>query len=107
MPDEDYWAPFFHPEGVLDRLPDASGSDSNVVEFGCGYGTFTLPAARRTRGQVTTLDIESAMVQLVAQRAKAEDIGLHHPSVTSGTVPASHTPYSVLASPLCCNNNSC
>ena len=36
MPDEDYWASFFHPEGVLDRLLDANGSDCNVVEFGCG-----------------------------------------------------------------------
>lgn len=81
MPDEAYWASFFHPEGVLDRLLDAGDSDCNVVEFGCGYGTFTLPAARRTRGQVTALDIETAMVQLVAQRAKAEDLSNVHAEV--------------------------
>ena len=63
MPDEDYWAPFFHPEGVLDRLLDANGSDCNVVEFGCGYGTFTLPAARRTRGQVTGLAHAAPLVR--------------------------------------------
>ncbi|HAU56663.1 MAG TPA: methyltransferase type 11 [Comamonadaceae bacterium] len=81
MPDEDYCASFFHPEGVLDRLLDASGSDCNMVEFGCGYGTFTLPAAKRTRGLVTALDIEPAMVRLVAQRAKAESLSNVHAEV--------------------------
>lgn len=81
MPDEAYWASFFNPEGVLDLLLDSSGSDCNVVEFGCGYGTFSLPAARLMRGQVTALDIESAMVQLVARRAKAEDLSNVHAEV--------------------------
>jgi len=71
MPDEAYWSSFFAPEGMLDRLLLVAGADYNIVEFGCGYGTFTLPAARRTRGQVTALDIEAAMVTLVQQKAEA------------------------------------
>jgi len=74
MPDEAYWASFFNPEGVLDHLLDSSGSGCNVVEFGCGYGTFTLAAAKRTHGLVSALDIEPAMVRLVARRAKAEGL---------------------------------
>ena len=69
MPDEDYWASFFDPESILDRLLVTKGGCYNLVEFGCGYGTFTLPVASRTRGQVTALDIEPEMVTLVGQRA--------------------------------------
>lgn len=69
MPDEACWASFFDPEGILDRLLVARGNCCNLIEFGCGYGTFTLPAAARTRGLVTALDIEPGMVSLVRQRA--------------------------------------
>ena len=34
----------------------------NVVEFGCGYGLFTVEAAKRSSGTVYTLDIEPEMV---------------------------------------------
>jgi SAM-dependent methyltransferase len=71
MPDEAYWASFFDPEGILDRLLVTGGGCYNVLEFGCGFGTFCLPAARRTRGMVTAQDIESEMVELVDARATA------------------------------------
>ncbi|WP_282809098.1 class I SAM-dependent methyltransferase [Thauera humireducens] len=74
MPDEVYWASFFDSHAVLDRLRLPQNSSCDVLEFGCGYGTFTLPAASRTSGKVTALDIESGMVSLVAQRA--QDAGL-------------------------------
>lgn len=73
MPDEAWWASFFEPEGALDRLLDLGRDDDGIVEFGCG-GTFTLPAARRTRGTVVALDIEPALVEAV--RGKAERAGL-------------------------------
>jgi len=71
MPDEAYWSTFFEPEGSLERLLCLGSPDGNIVEFGCGYGTFTLPAARRTGGMVTALDIEPAMVAHVRQKASA------------------------------------
>jgi SAM-dependent methyltransferase len=74
MPDEAYWASFFDPEDILDRLLLSRGACYNVVEFGCGYGTFTLPAARRTRGAIAALDIEPEMVALVGQRAGNEGL---------------------------------
>lgn len=74
MPDEAYWASFFDPEGILDRLLLAQGGNYDLVEFGCGYGTFSLPAAKRTRGLITALDIEPTMVELVAERARAEGL---------------------------------
>jgi len=74
MPDEDYWDSFFQPEGILDRMLVTQGGCYNLLEFGCGYGTFSLPAAKRTQGTVTALDIEPVMVELVAERAKADGL---------------------------------
>lgn len=70
MPDEAYWASFFEPEAALDRLILSEGKTGSVIEFGCGYGTFTLPVARRVSGIVTALDIEPEMVEAVASKAK-------------------------------------
>lgn len=69
MPDESMWQGFFDPQTTLRKLGlRADGGD--VVDFGCGYGTFTIPAAKITRGIVYALDIEPGMVE--ATRAKAE-----------------------------------
>lgn len=70
MPDEDYWASFFDPDVAIDRLWRSAEAQGNVIEFGCGYGTFTVPAAQRTTGLVTALDIEPEMVEVVRQKAE-------------------------------------
>lgn len=74
MPGETLWDTFFDPLTVLTRLgltPEASG----VVEFGCGYGTFTLPAARLGRGPVYAFDIEPSLVDLVRDKARKAGLG--------------------------------
>jgi SAM-dependent methyltransferase len=73
MPEEKLWASFYQAELILDRLGlhDVAG---DIVEFGCGYGTFTLAAARRTSGTLHALDIDREMVELVTARAKAGGI---------------------------------
>jgi SAM-dependent methyltransferase len=71
MPEEAFWTTFFDPEAALEQLLIVGGS-YDIVEFGCGFGTFTLPAARRTRGFVTALDIEPEMVEVVRQKADVE-----------------------------------
>jgi SAM-dependent methyltransferase len=73
MPPQAYW------ETLLDvpRILDAFGfgpATGDVAELGCGYGTFTLPLARRIGGTVHALDIDGAMVALTAQRATAAGI---------------------------------
>ena len=72
MPEEAYWATFFDPVAALDQLLIQGGSLGDIVEFGCGFGTFTLLAARRTGGIVTALDIEPEMVEVVRQKANIE-----------------------------------
>ena len=67
MPDEAYWQAFFNPECILSRL-DCSGA-GDVIEFGCGYGLFTVPAAKAVSGTVYALDIEPKMVAATTARA--------------------------------------
>jgi len=70
MPEEAYWETLFDVGLILDRL----GVDArlrNVVEFGCGYGTFTIPVAKRISGTLTTFDIDAAMVERTRKRAAA------------------------------------
>jgi len=73
MPDEAVWETFFRAEEALDRLQLNSGID-NVVEFGCGYGTFTLPAAHRSWGKVFAFDIEPEMISATVDRAEREGV---------------------------------
>lgn len=69
MPDEGLWEAFFEPGDTILRLFGGGIVDGPVVEFGCGYGTFTVHAALRTRGILTALDIEPEMVELTSQKA--------------------------------------
>lgn len=67
MPDEAYWTTFFNPDCIIGRL-DCKGA-MDVVEFGCGYGLFTVPAAESVTGTVYALDIDPRMVEATAVRA--------------------------------------
>lgn len=71
MPEESFWGSFFDADAALDALFGKGPQPGNVVEFGCGYGTFTLPVALRTGGIVTALDLEADMIALVRHKATA------------------------------------
>lgn len=68
MPDVSAWETFFNPRCILETL-DCRGQCGDVVEFGCGYGTFTIPAAQLVAGRVFALDIEPDMVAETTRRA--------------------------------------
>jgi len=70
MPDEKMWDQFFDPNTILDGLGirDLSG---NIVDLGCGYGTFSILAARKNKGIIYALDIEQDMIQAVQKKANA------------------------------------
>ncbi|HRI87514.1 MAG TPA: class I SAM-dependent methyltransferase [Candidatus Hydrogenedentes bacterium] len=73
MPEETYWESLFDVRTILDWLGfDATLKD--VVELGCGYGTFTLPIAQRIAGTITTTDIDPDMVDRTVRRVS--DAGL-------------------------------
>jgi SAM-dependent methyltransferase len=71
MPEEAYWESFFDADATMEILFSTSGLAGHLVEFGCGYGTFTLPAALHTHGIVIALDIEPLMVDRVQKKAEA------------------------------------
>jgi ubiquinone/menaquinone biosynthesis C-methylase UbiE len=73
MPDVTMWERFFDPSRVLSRL-GLRPETSSAVDIGCGYGTFTIPAARLIQGTVHGFDIEPEMISATA--AKAESAGL-------------------------------
>jgi ubiquinone/menaquinone biosynthesis C-methylase UbiE len=73
MPEEELWREFFDPEATL-RLLKLTSSCRDVVDFGCGYGTFAIPAARIVRGMVHALDVEPDMVSITRAKADAEGL---------------------------------
>src|SRR3954469_3712266 len=66
MPDESYWESLFDVSLIVSRLN--IGRFHDVAEFGCGYGTFTVPIAKAISGTVYTFDVEPEMLARTKQR---------------------------------------
>ena len=73
MPKEELWTEFFDPEKTL-KLLGLNSKTANVADFGCGYGTFTIPAAKIIAGKIYAFDIEPEMIKTVQQKVKALSI---------------------------------
>ena len=74
MPVEALWSAFFDPIYVFRQLH--LPSEGVIVDLGCGYGTFAIPAAQMTHGIVYAFDIEEDMIATC--REKAESLGLEN-----------------------------
>lgn len=73
MPEEQYWETLFDVPSVIDAL----GIDSrlrDVAEFGCGFGTFSIPVAQRISGRLLAFDIEPSMIARTRERATAASL---------------------------------
>ena len=69
MPPEEKWKDFFNPISILETM----GVDSklrDVADFGCGYGTFTIPAAKIVNGRVYAIDIDHEMIEATSRKAE-------------------------------------
>jgi len=88
MPDEQMWNGFFNPVYVLDKM-GVSDSKKILLEIGCGYGTFLIPAANLVKGKVIGIDIESEMI--AACRAKLAEQNIGNVSLICGDISASDT----------------
>jgi SAM-dependent methyltransferase len=73
MPGEEMWKTFFDPEVILKEL-ELNETAKAVIDFGCGYGTFTLPAARMTKGIVYGFDIEAELIEACKSKARKEGL---------------------------------
>lgn len=73
MPEESYWESFFNPQLILEKLRfDKTIWDA--AEFGSGYGTFTIPAAKIINGILHAFDIDSSMNKRLKQKILQEEI---------------------------------
>ena len=68
MPEETVWDRFFKPAVILSTL-GLDESIRDVAEFGCGYGRFTIQAAKIISGKVYALDIEPKMIKATKRKA--------------------------------------
>ncbi|MFA9480090.1 class I SAM-dependent methyltransferase [Phycisphaerales bacterium AB-hyl4] len=88
MPDDASWQTYFSPDATL-RAMGLHADTGDVVDFGCGYGTFAIPAARIIKGSVYALDIEADMVAATQAKADAEGVAnvlaIRRNFVTEGT----------------------
>jgi SAM-dependent methyltransferase len=79
MPEEDYWESLFDVPLTLQRF--AIDQYHDVLELGCGYGTFSIPVAQAIRGTLTTFDIDPAMVARTLERGVGLPIVCHERDV--------------------------
>ena len=75
MPPEGTWNAFFKPAEALATLGIDRGV-KDVADFGCGYGTFAIPAAKAVSGTVYAIDFEEEMTSATAK--KAAENGMHN-----------------------------
>lgn len=73
MPVVEQWESYFDASGILDCFGFRHVS-GDAIEFGCGYGTFTIVAARRILGTFIALDIDPIMVAATAARVLQADL---------------------------------
>lgn len=73
MPEREMWEKFFDPAKILTAL-GMNGQTGDVAEFGCGYGTFTIPAAKIIKGKIYAMDIEPEMIQITDEESKKHGI---------------------------------
>jgi ubiquinone/menaquinone biosynthesis C-methylase UbiE len=73
MPEEKIWSGFFNIDLILTEL-QISSKITDLVEIGCGYGTFTIPSAKLIKGKLYTFDIGKEMIDIVKQKLKNKHI---------------------------------
>ncbi|WP_217157588.1 class I SAM-dependent methyltransferase [Turneriella parva] len=73
MPDEEYWESLFDIETAMQRVGPLTGV-VDAVEFGSGYGTFSLPLAKKISGQLYALELETDLIHRLKARAESQNV---------------------------------
>jgi len=73
MPEEKIWEQFFDIEKILIEL-EVDSKIEKLVEPGFGYGTFTIPASRKIKGNVYAYDIESDLTEKLTSKLEINNI---------------------------------
>jgi ubiquinone/menaquinone biosynthesis C-methylase UbiE len=62
MPEETKWSKFFDPKLILKQM-EVTSQIHTIVDLGCGFGTFTLPASKLVKGKVYAFDIDEDIIK--------------------------------------------
>jgi ubiquinone/menaquinone biosynthesis C-methylase UbiE len=73
MPAENYWESFFKASSIFSHL-QLDNQIVDAAEFGSGYGTFTIPAAKFIRGNIYAIDIDDLMIKRLQKRISMENL---------------------------------
>lgn len=73
MPHENMWNSFFDAPSILQKL-GLNADIKDAVEFGSGYGTFSIKAASLISGNLYAIDIEKEMIESLNEKIKAGNI---------------------------------
>ncbi len=79
MPEETIWSDFFDPPSIL-RQMEVTSDIQTIVDFGCGFGTFSIPSANLVKGKVLAFDIDEEMIrqlQIKMDRSGIKNIELY------------------------------
>lgn len=78
MPDQPLWDSFFNIDLILSSL-EINSEIHNILEIGCGYGTFTIPVSKKISGLIYAFDIDLKMIDHVKLQIKdIENIKLYN-----------------------------
>ena len=69
MPEEKVWGGFFDAKRIIKRMGITKGV-KDIADFGCGYGTFTIPVAKMVNGKVYALDIDPEMTKETERKVR-------------------------------------
>jgi len=73
MPEESMWDGFFDYEHIV-KVMGINKRVGDVAEFGCGYGGFTIPAAKIIKGKIYAIDIEPEMTKETKRKAEKNNL---------------------------------
>lgn len=74
MPDEQMWNTFFNPKEILSKMEVTAGIGT-LMDIGCGYGPFMIPASKIIEGRVVGIDIEREMIETCAKKLHENNVG--------------------------------
>jgi SAM-dependent methyltransferase len=67
MPTEIIWDTFFDTGSVIKEM-EIESSRKTLIDIGCGYGTFLIPASKTVGGSIIGIDIDDAMIDVCRQK---------------------------------------
>lgn len=87
MPGEQVWNNFFNPEQILHDL-DIDGGIDILLDIGCGYGTFLIPAAKQVHLAIG-IDIDREVIESAKEKIRMQ--GLENVKLLTADISAEQT----------------